>query len=263
MRSVLGIDAAWTLTQPSGVAMAVESCGHWSLIAAASSYQRFQALADHRLQPEQCPLGSRPNADLLLASASTLGGTQVDLVSIDMPLSYSAIVGRRGCDNAVSREYGSRLCGTHSPSATRPGSLSDDLRCAFGIAGYPLLTHTVAPPGVVEVYPHPALVELAKAPTRLPYKASKVRKYWPNDSASERRVRLFQIWRKIVTLLEDRITGVAASLPEPDISASATEVKAYEDALDAIVCAWIGICVLEGRAQPFGDRSSAIWIPRG
>ena len=39
------------------------------------------------------------------------------------------------------------------------------------------------------------------------------------------------------------------------------ELKAYEDALDAIVCAWIAICALEARAVPFGDETSAIWIP--
>jgi len=39
------------------------------------------------------------------------------------------------------------------------------------------------------------------------------------------------------------------------------ELKAYEDALDAIVCAWVAICALEGRAAPFGDDASAIWIP--
>ena len=44
MRAVLGIDAAWTLTQPSGVAVAAELHDGWHLIAAAASYQRFQAL---------------------------------------------------------------------------------------------------------------------------------------------------------------------------------------------------------------------------
>ena len=39
------------------------------------------------------------------------------------------------------------------------------------------------------------------------------------------------------------------------------ELKAYEDALDAIVCASVAICALDGRAPPFGDEASAIWIP--
>lgn len=57
MPAVLGIDAAWTLTQPSGVALATETYSGWSLIATASSYQRFYALADRRLTGEQRPPG--------------------------------------------------------------------------------------------------------------------------------------------------------------------------------------------------------------
>lgn len=173
MRAVLGIDAAWTLTQPSGVAVAAELHDGWHLIAAAASYQRFQALVDDRHPAEKRPSGSLPNASTLLASASALCGRPVDLVAIDMPLARSPIVGRRTSDNAVSRAYGGRKCGTHTPSTSRPGRISSDLREAFERAGYPLLTDTIAPLGAIEVYPHPALVELAGASERLPYKALK------------------------------------------------------------------------------------------
>ena len=53
---------------------------------------------------------------------------------------------------------------------------------------------------------------------------------------------------------------MAAALPRLEFDARGVEVKAYEDKLDAVVCAWVGICALEGRAMPFGDRNSAIWI---
>jgi hypothetical protein len=42
-----------------------------------------------------------------------------------------------------------------------------------------LQTLTIASPALIEVYPHPALVELAGAVERLPYKAAKVSAYWP------------------------------------------------------------------------------------
>jgi hypothetical protein len=35
----------------------------------------------------------------------------------------------------------------------------------------------------------------------------------------------------------------------------------FEDVLDAIVCAWVAVCTLEGQEQPLGDEVSAIWIP--
>jgi predicted RNase H-like nuclease len=262
MQVVLGIDAAWTSTQPSGVALAAKGLDGWHLIAAVASYRDFHARADRRKPAAECPPDSMPEARALLASASRLCGGTVDLVAIDMPLAQSPIVGRRNSDDAVSKTYSRRKCGTHSPSASRPGRLSDDLRKGFEQAGYPLRTDAAVPPGVIEVYPHPALVELAGAAERLPYKVSKVQRYWPSVTAPERRVHLCSQWNQIVALLEREIVGVAAALPQMEPHASRVDLKAYEDALDAVICTWVAICALEGRATPFGDENSAIWIPR-
>ncbi len=261
MRAVLGIDAAWTRTEPSGVALATELSSGWRLISAASSYQRFHALADRSMPGEQRPSGSLPDAAKLLASASALCGGPVDLVAIDMPLAYTPIIGRRFSDDEVSRAYGARWCATHSPNSSRPGGISDDFRKNFDRSGYPLLTNIVASPSLVEVYPHPALVELARASIRLPYKEKKIGRYWPKATPLERRGLLYQQWSDIVTLLEGEISGIRAALPRLEMSASRVALKAYEDTLDAIVCAWVAICVLDGRARPFGDDNSAIWIP--
>jgi predicted RNase H-like nuclease len=261
-RVVLGIDAAWTSTQPSGVAVAAKNSRGWRLIAAESSYQRFLALADKRLQREQRPSGSLADARALLAAASVLcKGHAVDLVAIDMPLAQEAITGRRFCDNEVSRTFGARKCGTHSPTPARPGPVSEELRKGFDLAGYPLLTRGISSRGLIEVYPHPALVELTGASERLPYKTPKTRTYWPSATPTERRARLYQQWKEIINLLEGEIANVSAVLSIPDITATKGEAKACEDALDAIICAWVALCALEGRARPLGDENSAIWIP--
>jgi len=132
----------------------------------------------------------------------------------------------------------------------------------FTRAGYPLLTTAIAPPGVIEVYPHPALVELTGASERLPYKVSKVSIYWPLASPLEQRRRLHRQWKRVSNFLEDEIAGVTGALPELALSTRGGELKAHENMLDAIVCAWVGICALEGRAIPYGDDDAAIWIPR-
>jgi predicted RNase H-like nuclease len=263
MRAVLGIDAAWTLTRPSGVALAIESRDGWHLRAIASSYQRFFALANKCQLPEEPPSGSPPDAIALLAAATELCGRPVDLVAIDMPLAHSPIVGRRPSDDAVSRADGARKCGTHTPSVARPGRISDDLRQAFEQVGYPLQTDKCSAPGIIEVYPHPALVELAGATERLRYKASKVRSYWPSTTSLERRVLLYQQWSMIVALLDNEITAVKSSMPALEIATSGRDIKAYEDQLDAIICAWVATRVLDGRAKSYGDSKSAIWIPIG
>jgi hypothetical protein len=91
---------------------------------------------------------------------------------------------------------------THTPSAFRPGRISDALREGFERAGYPLQTDRLARPGVIEVYPHPALVELAGALERLPYKTSKVGSYWPLATPQERRTLMARIDLDLEALTE-------------------------------------------------------------
>jgi predicted RNase H-like nuclease len=264
-RAVLGIDAAWTETQPSGVALVEETAQGWRLVAVETSYARFHALAGG---PEAGrPVGSRPVAKNLIETCERLTGRPPDVVAIDMPLSHKSIVERRCSDRAVSRAYGAKKCATHSPSAERPGKISDALREAFAACGYRLQVAAnpsepyLNKPALIEVYPHPALVELTGAAERLRYKISKANKLWPKLKPPERRKNLVEAWTEIGAALEQQIEGVTARLPVVKETASGLDLKAHEDALDAVVCAWVGVCALEGSAEAFGDTSSAIWIP--
>jgi predicted RNase H-like nuclease len=262
MQAVLGIDAAWTEKEPSGVALVAKTETGWRLYAVSPSYHSFYARAAREVQSISRPSGSRPDAAALLASSLKLCGRPVDLVAVDMPLAHSKIKKRRFSDNEVSRAYGARKCGTHSPSGIRPGPISDALNKGFAKAGYPLLTNSISPPGLIEAYPHPALVELAHAEERLRYKVSKIGRYWPDCTVAERKVFLFKEWARIVLWLDAEIAGISKALPPLLPAVPGIQLKAYEDMLDATICAWIGICALEGRAKPFGDQDSAIWIPK-
>lgn len=255
---MLGIDAAWTTRHPSGVALVGEGPSGWKLLSCASSYDEF-------LGP---PVRSEkevydPDPSLLIGACVRQSGSPPELVAIDMPLSMAPITGRRVADDLVSRAYGARHCGTHTPSAARPGVIADALRSGFAALGYPLATQSGTSRGLVEVYPHPALVELIGAPRRLEYKVGKMRRYWPRQTAAERRTNLLSVWSTIIETLNGQVAGVRQILSEPDPEGSLAYFKAFEDRLDAVVCAWIGICVLNGTAEPFGDDASAIWIPSG
>ncbi len=252
MRAVLGVDAAWTAANPSGVALVCENTSGWTLAAVAPSVDEFLAISancQHDL----------PVAHQLVRASKSLAGVEPVVVAVDMPMASNSIFGRRASDDAVSRAYGSRKCATHTPSATRPGLLGERWTNEFRQAGFPLRTAMFEGRGLVEVYPHPALVELAGAQERLPYKVSRVRAYWPEASAAERRGRLLATWQSIIGLLDNVVTGSRESLDPLIVSG---RLKAAEDAIDAVVCAWVGCCVLEGRATPFGDELSAIWIPK-
>jgi predicted RNase H-like nuclease len=272
-RAVLGVDAAWTETEPSGVAAAVERDGRWTLAAVEASYKDFVARAEGKPPTGERPRGSPPVAAELLDAGRKICQSPIDLVAIDMPLAYSKITGRRCSDTKVSECYGAKQAATHSPSAERPGQISDGLRKDFEELGYPLRTvDSGSAPGraLVEVYPHPALIHLLGEKQRLQYKVAKVRKYWPDAVLLEsglalpkqRHAKLLAVWRRIVEALDRCIPGTAAALPPPDPDHKGWRLKSYEDKLDAVVCAAVAIACFEGRAEAFGDADSAIWIPR-
>jgi predicted RNase H-like nuclease len=271
LRGVLGIDAAWTSTQPSGVAAAVQGEDGWRLAAVEASYGEFIARAEGADPLSERPMGAAPDAVALLDAASKICGRPIDLVGVDMPMARHPIVGRRPSDRCVSEAYGAKHAATHSPSALRPGKISDALRLGFEEAGYPLRAKDGAaePPksGLIEVYPHPALIEFLGANRRLEYKAAKARKYWPDVpsnpklSANDRRVKLREVWSGIVEALDAIMRGVAVALPLPADEDRGWRLKAYEDKLDAVVCAAVAIACLTGKAKAFGDADSAIWVP--
>jgi len=259
-RVVLGIDAAWTETEPSGVAVAVETEAGWRLGAVEASYEHFIARADGIDPGEARPRGSKPSAAALLRAAEKLSAWPVALVAIDMPLAPYPIVGRRPCDEAISAAFGAKGAATHSPSAIRPGRISDESRGEFAALGYPLCGQTPAR-GLIEVYPHAALIQFMREGYRLPYKAEKISKYWPDLAPDERRAKLQSVWARIVKALESRIAGVAAALPLPATDARGWRLKAYEDKLDAVVCAAVAIACVNGKARAYGDNNAAVWVP--
>ena len=258
---VLGIDAAWTGRNPSGVAVVGRYASRWRLMGLASSYAKFADLSVDRRVDTGVATGSEPTISQVVNSAQRLSGGKVSLIAVDMPLSRTTIVGRRISDDLVSRMYGGRGAGTHSPSAGRPGEIGRTLTGQCEKAGYALATSSLGQRSLIEVYPHPALIELTQSPRRLPYKAANVRKYWKDITPAERRGLLLDQWSTIVRKLDQRIEGVSQALPMVPDSAIGAGLKAYEDALDAVICAWVGICALEGAAAPLGDENSAIWIP--
>jgi predicted RNase H-like nuclease len=198
----------------------------------------------------------------LLDACRRLAGRAPDLVAVDMPLALTPIVGRRVSDLAVSCAFGAAKAATHSPSGLRPGRLSDDLRADFERQGYALCTaQGVVSPGLMEVYPHAALLALTADRRRLTYKAGKTTIYWPGAPLPERRARVTEVWRRIVAALEPVIAGLAEALPPPSADVRGRALKAYEDRLDAVICAYVAIAALNGNARAFGDVVFAIWVP--
>jgi predicted RNase H-like nuclease len=112
------------------------------------------------------------------------------------------------------------------------------------------------------VYPHPAIIELLGLGERLKYKASKLQKYWPELDRDQRHIAVVKNLNYLRAALNERISGVVQWLPMAQSFEQASQLKGYEDTLDAVVCAWIGYEFLAGRCVAYGDKESAIWLPK-
>jgi predicted RNase H-like nuclease len=266
MDAVLGIDAAWTESRPSGVALVKKSGPTWTCVGVAPSYEAFLALPQGVMVDwEGTFRGSKPDPCALLEAAKRLlMGETVSVVTVDMPVSLRLVNGRREADNAISKEFGKQHCGTHTPSAHRPGRIGERLTKGFEDEGYPLAVKGNCENMVrrlVEAYPHPALLALLNANDRIPYKVAKTGKYWKGVSLEKRIQNLLEQHAKIIKALSEQIAGIPMELPHHESIKSLSGLKPYEDALDALVCAWVGIKYLRDEAKPYGNENAAIWVP--
>jgi predicted RNase H-like nuclease len=267
MPTILGIDAAWTVRQPSGVALVAYRDEEWRCLAVAPSYETFLGLARGVPVDWEQPRfsGSAPDAESLLQAARDLADATVDVVTVDMPVATTPITDRRLADDAISRAFGGRGCSVHTPSISRPGTLGEALTAGFLAAGYPVATALTPPglrPNLVEVYPHPALLTLLNRPYRVPYKVSRARRYWPERTPAQRVAEILEVFQAIDDALTEKLGSTGLCLPPETQIRSLAQLKRYEDALDALVCAWVGTCYVEGSVEAFGDETAAIFCPR-
>jgi predicted RNase H-like nuclease len=131
----------------------------------------------------------------------------------------------------------------------------------FLSAGYQLAVVGTAlnPRQVIEVYPHAAVLRLLGAGYRVPYKIGRIRQYWPDATPADRLKKLRGELTRILDALQPHISEIPLELPPVD--ATVAQLKQFEDALDGVICAWIGTQYLEGRCKAYGDQSAAIWVP--
>lgn len=114
-------------------------------------------------------------------------------------------------------------------------------------------------PWFIEIYPHPALLALLRAAYRIPYKVQKSSRYWPGQPPRQRVDLLLHEFVRIDQALRKEIDGIPSIVPSG--VASLSSLKRFEDALDALVCGWIGIQFTRDRARPYGDDTAAVWVP--
>ena len=268
MTIILALDAAWTATEPTGLALVASDGSGWRCVAVAPSYDSFLAhAAGQRVNwAQKAPFtGSAPDISKILEAAQRLAGGRVDLVTIDMPIATCPITTRRAADNEISVVFGGRGCSTHTPNAARPGRLGAEITEGFGREGFSVATKGTSAsqtPDLMEVYPHPALLALLSRAYRVPYKVGKSRRYWPILCPQDRIGQLHAVFSSIHVALGNVFSGIE-QVPI-DLAAKVSTLSAlkrYEDALDALVCAWVGVRYVQGATTAYGDETAAIWCP--
>jgi predicted RNase H-like nuclease len=262
--AALGIDAAWTEKNASGVALLTFDQKSIECISMAPGYSAF-------LEPMKSPsdlmlgVGGLPDAHALVERCKQLSpSSKLMTVAVDMPLARGPIRGRRRSDNEVSSAFGKYKCGTHSPSAERPGKIACRLRDDFAREGFALATDRPKAKSLIEVYPHPALVNFFGLKERSKYKTSRKNNYWPNATPEQRRRNILKEWVKIVHGLSLTIKGLDPLVKALSLLPGKPEscYKSVEDTIDAIICAYVGVCYARGEAIGYGDGDSAIWVPQ-
>lgn len=184
-----------------------------------------------------------------------------ELVAVDMPVADSAVLGYREADRATTRAFSKFGCPVHSPTLRRPGDWGKYCVKLMQAKGYHCKTNKIqTPKAFAEVYPHTAYLKILRSGYRIPYKIGRMGKYWPKKNTLERKRILLQWWRKIQKTLFTEL-GIVGEELAFDENMSGVALKAVEDKLDALACAWAAIEILSGSFIPYGDQQAVIWNP--
>ena len=182
-------------------------------------------------------------------------------VAIDAPTRVPNETGRRDCEGEVSSVYGGRHAGPH------PSNRTLHLR-AFGVIGGEEIATALGQQGfggpwdgrdrtLLEVFPHPAIVEMFGLGERLAYKRGRV---------ADRRSGLRRLEALLVTLRHADPPLVGERVPI-DADLAGRQLKAIEDRLDARICAWVALAWIRHGSDSvrlFGDAEGGhIAVPIG
>lgn len=180
------------------------------------------------------------------------------LVAVDAPLVVKNQTGRRPCEAQVSGLFGRFHAGPHSSNLSLPvfreGSRGGRVVDMLGLGLDPAFDVKEPVRRAIEVYPHPATVTLFGLATVVPYKAK------PGRSPEDRRLAMLRLMEHIESLVTATPSLDVGSCPDwgsalQSISGASThaELNRWEDAVDAVLCAYIGM-----HRWWHGDAESAV-----
>jgi len=215
--------------------------------------------------------------DILTWLDSQVSPTEPAIVAVDAPTIIANPTGMREADKLTHKHFGRYHAGCYPANLSRPFAQKtvEFGLCleARGFVHAPIIEAQKLGRYQIEVYPHPATINLFKLDRIIKYKKGKL---------AERQLELMKLCQYIVDILPtlqpslnlanvDRKTQHLSpfiSGPNlPEIPTSVATLKALEDKLDALLCAYIGAhWWYWGRERNLvlGDRTTGyIVIPQG
>lgn len=164
------------------------------------------------------------------------------VAAIDAPLVVPNETGQRPCERLLNAEFGRYSAGAHPTNRSRPWFTPEPRGARLARRLGWTLDPAVLPDGArsvaIEVYPHPAMVSLFDLPTVIPYKDK------PGRTLDSRRAAF-----EVLLAAMERVCGSTLRLAESprwaEIRAAVAsarrpfELRAFEDEIDAIFCAYL------------------------
>ena len=218
--SFIGIDLAWSDRNPSGVAV----------------------IRNGRLVA--CSGGLGKMSEIVEFIGIHLSRRSGSVVAVDAPLRVPNETGIRQCDRALSADWQRYQAGAYPANrrllerdgVVRGEALTAALSERFKFYESDVIPRRTMGRLVCEVYPHPALVSLFGLERTLKYKRGRGRSFEERWSEFVRYRKLLRKLRKADPPLR-RTRRILKSTEVYGLRGSA--LQAYEDALDAITCAYI------------------------
>ena len=157
------------------------------------------------------------------------------MVAVDAPTLIPNPTGMRVPDRLAHQHYGRYHAGCYPANQNRPFAqrlvaFGQALE-ARGLAHAPAVVPQALGRYQIEVFPHPAMVNLFQLPHILKYKKGRL---------AERQTELGRLRQLILTVLPDLDPALnITSADLPTIPSTGRELKAVEDRLDSLICAYV------------------------
>lgn len=183
-------------------------------------------------------------------------------IAIDGPLIINNNSGQRSCETALSKDYSRRKSSCHASNKTLyPNACSTRLSNYIYQQGFSHLDVGKTGQWQIEVYPHPAIIEIFELKERLLYKKGKV------AEKKQGQVKLSSLIQSLKNskILSLEINPQLAPLLSTSVILSnvGKKIKQHEDALDSIICAYIGaLFAIACKSTVYGDTDNGyIYVP--